>query len=112
MKDYEVEFPGVEVKLGKDFYVIPPLNLLSIERFEDRFANMSSLSLVKQISLMVDIIHCAALRNYPELSREKMGELLDINNVGQIFNVVMASSGMFSPEGQSDGNKEDGEKKE
>lgn len=107
MKSYEVKHKGVEIELGGEIYVVPPLNFISIERFEERLENIQSLSMMKQISLMIDIIHCALLRNYPDLTRDDVGSLLDVSNIHGVYHAVMFDSGLVGTPEEA-GKNEDG----
>jgi len=110
MKDYEVENKGVLITLGKKDYIVPPLNFDAIELFEERIENMPNLTVIKQVSLMVDICHCAILRNYPDVTRKEVAKFLDFTNISDVFTTVMASSGLVGT-AQEAGVNESGEVK-
>lgn len=55
-----------------------------------------------QIDAMVSVIHCAMVRNYPELSTQDVEELLDLSNLQTTFLSVMAASGLQRKQGEAE----------
>ena len=91
---------GQKVNLGGRDFVVPPLNLRALRILGPRFAELASLSgntaVFDPASLdtMVDIIHAAIVRNYPEITKDELSDLLDMGNLGPVFQAVAAQSGM------------------
>jgi hypothetical protein len=86
-------FKGEAVDLGGVQYVLPPMSLGSVERFHARIDAYLGKTETQPVGLMIDVIHSALLRNYPDLTREQVAEMVDISNVGQVFNKLLMQSG-------------------
>jgi probable phage associated protein len=48
----------------------------------------------KQISTVIDCAHAAMKRNYPDMTREEVADLIDIGNMNEVFAAVMDVSGL------------------
>jgi hypothetical protein len=46
------------------------------------------------VSAGIDICHASLKRNYPALTREEVGELIDLENLSDVFLAVMDISGL------------------
>jgi len=77
MPDYE----GVPVKMGGREFIVPPLNFRSLKKFLPIIQTLQNESdPLKMMDIYVDILHAAFSRNYPELKKEELEELLDFGN--------------------------------
>lgn len=104
MSDAQLEFDGVDVKLGRTTYVVPPLALGAVKRYAAQIQKFGSLSLEQQMDLTVAIAHAALKRNYPEITTERVEDLVDLRNMGQVFEAVVQSSGFTAqPQGNAVG---------
>ena len=88
-----VKIPGTELVLGGQKYVVPPLSLGTIEVMTDRLQSFGKNGM-KDMTTAIDATHAALLRNYPDLSREQVADLLDLGNVAEVMSVVMARAGL------------------
>jgi len=92
---------GFSLQVGGQEYIIPPLNFSAIKRFQKNgtfeIANGASGSLdAEKTDAMIDLIHAAMTRNYPDMTREEVEDVLDMGNMATIINAVMGRSGMVA----------------
>lgn len=90
-------FDGVEVSLGGKPYVIPPLSLKLIRKYQSQLQTIGVIKGVpgpEQLDLIFDILHDAILRNYPDMTKDTLEELVDITNMPILFKAIMGQSGL------------------
>ena len=88
-------YAGVQVQLGGTAYVLPPLTLGALEEFDERIKAFEAAPLVEQVQTVVDLVHRALKRNYPELQRAELTELMDVSNMFDLFVAVLRVSGLI-----------------
>lgn len=90
-----VKIKGIKLELGGTTYVVPPLPLGSMEAMEERIQNFTGGLDRGSLSTVIDCLHAALKRNYPDITREMVAdELLDVSNFGEVMQAVMDVSGM------------------
>jgi hypothetical protein len=98
---------GQKVNLGGRDFVVPPLNLRALRILGPRFAELSQNAVAgvigpDQIDTMIEVVHAAMVRNYPEITKEELEDLLDMGNIARVFQAVAAQSGMKqAPSGEA-----------
>ena len=80
--------------LGKD-WVIPPLNFKALRRFREELGTMTAEALAGS-GKVVEIIHAAMQRNYPDLTLEQVEDMVDMGNVMEVTEAVLAISGLVA----------------
>lgn len=107
MNDEQVEFEGTELQLGRTKYVVPPLSLGAVKKVAKRIENFAGLDVDAQMELTGEIAHLALKRNYPDITRERVDDLIDLRNMEQVFQAVVQVSGFTAqrtpPEGLGNG---------
>lgn len=79
---------------GKE-YVIAPLSLGALEDYGEAIKAMGNNALdPATIKLMIDVVHASLRRNYPEMTRDMVRELIDISNALTVFQACMNVSGL------------------
>ena len=89
--------PGVWFDFGGgQEYLIPPLALGYLEVMQDELAALPTLAALepKAIATVIDAAHAALKRNYPALTREAVGNLLDVSNMGDVYECLMDVAGV------------------
>lgn len=95
-----VKYQGYAVSLGGKEYVFAALSLGSVEMLQDKISAVTAGGdVMKQIGSIIDISHASLKRNYPEITREEVADLIDISNIEGIFLNIMSTSGMVASEG-------------
>ena len=84
---------GKEIELGGTVYVVPPLNLAAVEFFQDRLSNFTGGADLQSVTLVAEVTLSALKRNYPDMTLEKVKELIDLGNMVEVFQAVMQVSG-------------------
>lgn len=83
---------GIVLCLGGVDHVVPPLTLGALEDHDEQIAAIDTLSSSAQLRLIVDLAHRALVRNYPDLDRRAVAEMLDLTNAHQVYAAVMGNS--------------------
>ena len=85
---------GIEVEFSDGTkLVVPPLNLAAIELLQDRFKAWDGSVNPETIRLVVDVTLLALQRNYPDMSRKQVAELIDLGTMQTCMAAVMKVSG-------------------
>lgn len=88
-----VKVKGVEKDLCGTTYVIPPLNLRALNLIQDKLSAYDQATGIEQLQISVDIIHAAMIRNYPEMTKEELLDIIDLENMVDVMDAVMGNSG-------------------
>lgn len=96
-----VKISGIEHVFGDRAYTIPPLSLGALERLQGKLQALQDETnplALSSVSTVVDAAHAALLRNYPEISREEVAELVDVSNMHEIVQKVLDVAGVLRKE--------------
>jgi hypothetical protein len=88
---------GITVKMGGKEWVVPPLTLKQLRKLEPKLAGLNqgmSPTDMKGLDDVVEILHAALSRNYPELTSDEVEDLVDMGNFLQAIQAVMGISGL------------------
>jgi hypothetical protein len=102
-------FAGQEVNLGGTDFIVPPLSLGALKQL---LPKIKALTIGKdatpddlsQVADMLEICLAALHRNYPELTLDQLGDIVDLGNFKTLISVVMGQSGLevrAAPEGNA-----------
>ena len=89
-----MKYSGTKIMIGGSEFVFSPLSLGSIESMKDELANLGSEDLVVQAKTAVSIAHASLKRNYSEMTREEVSDMIDLSNFKEIIEAVMNVSQM------------------
>jgi len=92
-----MNIPGVKLNLGGKIYVCPPLNFKSLRIIRPKLAMLTSGTSIpneEQLDGVIDVVQLALQRNYPDITREELEEVVDLDNLKDIIAVVMGVSGL------------------
>jgi len=97
------EFEGVPITIAGKEWIIPALNFSALRRLRPQIETLSEVSLSanlsgEQIDIIISVIHSAVVRNYPDITKENIEEMITLANIRPIINAVMGISG-FVPGG-------------
>ena len=95
------QFAGVPFALGGETYTVPPLALGAVKQLLPRLQAMripEGIPDAATLDLMLDVIAASMRRNYPEMTAERLADVVDLGNIGALFEVVMGGSGL-APKG-------------
>lgn len=86
---------GIKLTLGDGKeYVIAPLLLGALEDMQESISSVGDGLDPDTIRTMIDTAHSSLLRNYPDMTREDVRQLLDVANMADVFEACMDMSGM------------------
>lgn len=96
------KFDGVKMKIGEDEYVVPPLSFRKLKALANdiKSLNNNDPNLNEKMDVMVRIIHAALSRNYPDITLDKVEEILDFGNVVPVIQAIMGTSGLVKMSGE------------
>jgi len=106
MSNESVKVKGIELELGDRKLVVPPLNFKALQSFKERLqgfeATAQSVSSV-DMGLVIDVLHSALRRNYPDdspsaVSRDFLEEWVDVGNMMDLMQATMDVGGLVRKE--------------
>lgn len=89
--------PGVTVAMGGQDWQVPPLTLGQLRRLMPKVRELTEIGAAMgetQIAVLIEIVTAALQRNYPDLTADKVENLLDLGNAGAVLNAVLTGSGL------------------
>jgi hypothetical protein len=105
MTETPPRFDGDRLKLGDREFVVPPLNWRRIrkimpilERMKDITAGGGLTITESMLDDSLTVIFEAVSRNYPEITRDDLEELVDLVNAPKVIMAVMGLSGLLQGE--------------
>jgi hypothetical protein len=90
-------FKGQPIELGGTSYTVPPLAIGAVKELLPRMQTLRAIDGIpsaEDIDTMVEVVHAAITRNYPDMTRETLLELLDLGNMADVFRSIMGRSGL------------------
>ena len=92
-----VKYDGTLVVLGGEEMIVPPLNFRSLRLLGSHLESLSRVGAdipsPDNVESIILILHAAIERNYPEYTREKLEDNLDLANMTEVIAAVMRVSG-------------------
>lgn len=92
----KVKFEGVVTVIGDRTFVVPALSVGQARKLWPEILEMNdgitATNLPEKHSKWMDIVHAAITRNYPDLKREELEELVDLRCIKQLMMLVMGNS--------------------
>lgn len=95
------KYKGIKITLGDEVLVVPPLNFRSLQELQARLVEFKAGVDPESVNVVVDAAHHALKRNYPDMTRENVIDLLDLENMLQVMEAVMDVSGMKRKEAEA-----------
>lgn len=89
---------GVTLNLGGTDYVVPPLNFKALRRLLpviERFGKAGASFTPEQMDGVVEVVHAALTRNYPDFPREQLEDVIDLGNAATVLTAVLGASGFI-----------------
>jgi hypothetical protein len=105
-----VKVAGVPFNFNGRILVIPPLTLGAYEQLQKRLSELpSDVRDQASIETTIDSVHAALRRNYPDMTREEVGELVDFSNMQEVMACTMDVAGLKRKALESEGGDKPGE---
>ncbi|MBA7602014.1 hypothetical protein ES703_09099 [subsurface metagenome] len=88
---------GNTIKLGKKEYKLSPLNLNVLasieEEFDCTFAELGEKLEKRQASSLLKLIYILLKDNYPDMTQDKIGGLVDLDNLEEVSTILSKALG-------------------
>jgi hypothetical protein len=89
--------PGTTIAMGGQDWLVPPLTLGQLQRFFPRVQELVAARQAgdlapDQLGMLVEIITAAMQRNYPEITADQVGNLLDLGNATTVLRATLANA--------------------
>lgn len=90
---------GIWITFGTEAYRVPALGFAAIQDLQDKIANMGAVvgrPSSEQMGTVLDVVHAAIVRNYPDMTRAEVAEMVDLENFEEVLGAVLNVAG-FKP---------------
>jgi len=90
---------GVSISLGGTEYVVPALSFKQLRNLQPKLATLGTVKGIPseaQLDAVAEVVHAALSRNYPDLTLDQVGDMLDLTNMKHIVPAIMGISGLVS----------------
>jgi hypothetical protein len=98
-----VKYAGTKIRLGDHEYVLPSLSVKQAKKLWPQIIKINegitTENLPERYDIIVETIHAALSRNYPDLKIEDLQDVVDMGNIRYLQLAIMGQSGMDMPEG-------------
>lgn len=87
---------GMWVRMGMEEYRIPPLGFGAIQELQSRLGalqGMTAMPTPEQVAIVAEVVQMAMRRNYPDITVEKVADMIDLGNFREVFEAVLNMSG-------------------
>jgi hypothetical protein len=89
------KYPGIKLTLGGEDYILPPISLGALEQLKDGIAAFNGdITDGAQVSTVIDAALASLNRNYPDITRAQVADMIDVGNMADVFSAVMDVSGL------------------
>lgn len=86
--------PGIEIDFGSERLTVPPLTLGSLQLLQGKLEKFQADTSPESVATVIEAAFLALRRNYPDITRERVAEILDLGNMLDVLSAVMDVSGM------------------
>jgi hypothetical protein len=92
--------PGIKLQMGGQDWLVPPLTLGQLRRLEPKLRAMADIPqgaqgmTAEQIDTIAEVVATAMSRNYPDMTNERVLELIDVGNARAVVLAVLTGSGL------------------
>jgi hypothetical protein len=92
---------GVTMQIAGREWVIPPLNLKQLKKLGPKLNQIPAgpatvMPTEEQLGNILELIHSALSRNYPDLTLDEVEDMIDLGNMVKVIQAVMGISGLVS----------------
>ncbi len=96
---------GETLRMGGEDWIIAPLSFRSLEKLDDSFSALNGADNKARMAAFIAIVYECLLRNYPDITLDRVKDLLDMRNARTVVDAILASSGFVkqAPGGASSG---------
>ena len=99
---HSVRHEGIAVRLGSRDFIVPPLTFRQLRLLQPQLAivggSIGPVMGEERIGAIIAIAHQALQRNYPELDRDAVEEMVDLGNAARLMQAIAGISGLVANE--------------
>lgn len=96
--------PGTVIELGGRKYVLPPMNVATMELHKEFFKRAAKgvdpEGAFDDLATIADMVHRSLKRNYPEVTLAEVQEHVDLANMHELMESVVKTSGLTRSTGE------------
>jgi hypothetical protein len=85
--------PGTVVAMGSQDWTVPALTIAQVRTFLPRIQQLSGLDPAQmgtaQLDALMDVVAAALQRNYPEVTKAKVEDILDLGNALPVLGAIL-----------------------
>ena len=85
--------PGKEIALGGQTYVVAPLNAAATKQYRKE-VNAVKLGTLPDIDLVTKLAYASLKRTYPDITMEKVEDIVDYGNYFALWSALLNVSGL------------------
>lgn len=85
---------GIKLKLGDTEYIVPPLALGALEDLQDQLGTFTGGADPESVRTVIDSATAALKRNYPDITRDQVRNMIGLENMAEVLQAVMDVSGL------------------
>lgn len=92
---------GTRITIGGEEYVIPALSFGQIKKLLPKIQILQSVAgslTEEQMNAVAEVVQTALSRNYPDMTIEKVEDILDLSNAPKIIKAILGGSGFVQGE--------------
>src|SRR6266853_946378 len=90
--DSSPRFHGTPSTLGGRTFTIPPLSIRELRPLLPRIEKLKAITSIptaEDLDTVIDIVASAVQRNYPDVTRDEILELLDMSNAADLVRIAL-----------------------
>lgn len=90
-----VAVPGIAIAFpGRGALVVPPLPLGVVEQMHTRLSGWKAGIDAESVKTIIDATLASLQQNYPDLTRDDVGRMVNVGNMIEVFEALMDVSGL------------------
>jgi len=87
--------------MGGQDWLVPSLTLGQLRRLDAHIRGLSSGNTEKVLTAVCTIVAAALGRNYPDMTPQKVEDLIDLSNRDRVIDAVLGNSGLMPGEAEA-----------
>jgi len=88
---------GIAVKLGGQEYTLAPLTIRQLKKLAPIFETLNQGGgVISQLDAVIELLHASFSRNYPDMTKDQLEDLLDSRTAADAMKALKSLSGLVS----------------
>ena len=90
---------GKPIKIGEKEYVVPALSFAQVRKSRNLLDKIGKIPEEQELTeehldMMREITHMGLQRNYPDITKEELEEILDLDNIYDVMEAITGASNL------------------